>query len=577
MKSHPIPTTRSPLAAAGFVTLLFLAPLHAAVISNITLSGTQNTTAWTNLKNTNAGLLPASGTGTATVQAPGYQAGVGLYSFSSNYSSTVTQVSSFDIHTVVFQADLSPNPDFPLPFSGGPLLSFNGGSQSIAASYFLIQGSENRVTSFGPQTYTGAAWQWDLSGYGETINSISILQPYSVHTAVAGLRIDSGSTFAQVIPEPSALGLCGLAAGLMAFRRQRGRVIFGKVAAKGCPMHGESSAGVGHFLPPSARMTPDRQHFAGLRKHRPSQLVILSAIALFTSGLHAAETAFDKDRKAILGMSGEFAVEFYFQETLSLHPDYKISEKPYREEANEIVKVAEDSGKRIVLQHILQVDNLVVKHWSQVWTYEDDAILEFQGDSKWQQKPLSGTATGSWTQRVTEVTDAPRYEVRGTWVHHPDSSEWTSELTNRPLPRREYTTRRDYDLLQVTNRHTVTATGWFHEQDNTKWVRRDGEKYPLCREIGMNRYLRTQDADFAKANRYWEKTAGFWQQVRSCWDEAALAQPTLSLQQKLNNHSLYQEMLALTQRVTAGKPVTDSDIRSVLTSFLAAVPATHQP
>ena len=204
------------------LTPLLVSSVHAAVMINVTLDGSQNTTEWTSLKNTNTGLIPAVGTGTASVQAPGYQAGVGLYSFSRNYSSTVTQASTFDINTVVYQADLAPNPDFPIPFSGGPLLSFNGGSQNIAAGYFAVQGSETRTTTFGIQTYTGASWQWDLTSYGETISSISILHPYSVHTAVAGLRIDSGNTFTTaVIPEPSAIGLCGLAAGLVIFRRKR--------------------------------------------------------------------------------------------------------------------------------------------------------------------------------------------------------------------------------------------------------------------------------------------------------------------------------------------------------------------
>jgi hypothetical protein len=122
---------------------------------------------------------------------------------------------------VIFQADLSPNSSFPIPFAGGPLLSFNGGNQSIAANYFLNSGSESRVTSFGPQTYTSAAWQWDLSSFGDTITLISIVNPYSVHTSVAGFRIDSGSVFTAAIPEPSALGICGLTSGLALLRRRR--------------------------------------------------------------------------------------------------------------------------------------------------------------------------------------------------------------------------------------------------------------------------------------------------------------------------------------------------------------------
>ncbi|MES2476120.1 MAG: hypothetical protein V4640_10080 [Verrucomicrobiota bacterium] len=206
---------------AACMILSATASVQAAVITNYSLGSPQDTTIWNNLTNTNTGLAAASGSGSATLQAPGFQASVGFYSFSLDYTSTVTQTSGFDIHNVIFQVDLASNPAFPIPFSGGALLSFNGGSQNIPANWFLDSGSENRVTSFGPQTYTGAAWQWNLSAYGETITSISIVNPYSVHTSVAGMRVDSAAAFVAAIPEPSAISLCGLA-GLMAFRRRRG-------------------------------------------------------------------------------------------------------------------------------------------------------------------------------------------------------------------------------------------------------------------------------------------------------------------------------------------------------------------
>src|SRR3546814_951309 len=48
---------------------------------------------------------------------------------------------------------------------------------------------------------------------------------------------------------------------------------------------------------------------------------------------------------------------------------------------------------------------------------------------------------------------------------------WTSDLTARPLPRREYTKRDDYNVLIGINRHTITPNGWTHEQFNTKVLR----------------------------------------------------------------------------------------------------------
>ncbi len=203
------------------LTLLCGSAIRAAVITNHSLGSPQDTTVWNNLTNTNTTLAPASGTGTAAVQAPGFQASVGFYSFSSTYSGTVAQTSVFDIQNVIFQADVAPNPDFAIPFSGGPLLSFNGGSQNIAADYFANNGSEFRTTTFGPQTYIGAAWQWDLSAFGDTITSVSILSPYSVHTSVAGLRVDTAAAMTSPIPEPSVIGLSGLACGLAVLRRRR--------------------------------------------------------------------------------------------------------------------------------------------------------------------------------------------------------------------------------------------------------------------------------------------------------------------------------------------------------------------
>lgn len=248
---------------------------------------------------------------------------------------------------------------------------------------------------------------------------------------------------------------------------------------------------------------------------------LLPAILIVARPCKAEESPFEKDRRAILSMAGEFQVGFHFRETLSLREDYRIHEEAYSERAFETVKVVEDDGRRIVLQHLLQVGSTVVKHWAQIWTYEDTAMLVFQGDRTWMAKVVPEMeAKGRWTQRVTQVDDSPRYEGIGTWVHHGEISEWTASA-NRPLPRREHTQRSDYDLLVVTNRHTVTPRGWFHEQDNTKWVKRDGKEYPLCREAGLNEYIRIEGHDFTKADEYWEKTATFWKDVRLVWDELA--------------------------------------------------------
>jgi hypothetical protein len=308
----------------------------------------------------------------------------------------------------------------------------------------------------------------------------------------------------------------------------------------------------------------------------------LIAGAIFsTVTLHAADApsaAFEQDRKAILGMTGDFEVNFFFHETVPLHTGYQTIGKPYKEEAFETVSVAEDKGTTIILQHVLQVDRIVVKHWSQIWTYQDRDILNFQGHNTWEKQKLAETATrGTWTQRVTGTTDEPRYESSGIWVHHPGASVWTSGETCRPLPRREYSSRNDYDILRVTNRQTITANGWYHEQDNEKWVKRDGKQFPLCREVGLNSYLRVPEGEFAMAKSYWDKTASFWKQVRSVWEEVGTENPEIILQAKVDDRSLHKSMEILAKRVTKGETIPDAEIRDLIASFLVVAPDQTKP
>ena len=75
---------------------------------------------------------------------------------------------------------------------------------------------------------------------------------------------------------------------------------------------------------------------------------------------------------------------------------------------------------------------------------------------------------GSWSQFVYQVDDSPRYEGFGEWKHYQNSSTWKSNETPRPLPRREKSVRSDYDLIIGTNIHTITPSGWVHEQNNNK-------------------------------------------------------------------------------------------------------------
>ncbi len=226
------------------------------------------------------------------------------------------------------------------------------------------------------------------------------------------------------------------------------------------------------------------------------------------------------DRAAILAMAGEYRVTFRFDETVALRTGYRP--KPTKTSAGtELVVIVEDTPTRIVLQHLLLDPrrNAVVKHWRQDWSWQEPALLEFRGDRRWARRALgAGETAGRWVQGVYEVDDSPRYASIGRWEHRGQVSEWTSESTWRPLPRREHTTRDDYDVLVGVNRHIITPWGWVHAQDNAKLdLRRNPAEPWLVRETGINTYRRISDVDFTAARDYWRRTADYWDAVRRAW------------------------------------------------------------
>ena len=228
-----------------------------------------------------------------------------------------------------------------------------------------------------------------------------------------------------------------------------------------------------------------------------------------------------QDRQAILAMAGEYEVAFDFKETVTLTSGYQLK-KPYSADATELVEVVLDEGNRIILQHLLCMNEgaTVIKHWKQEWRYEDPTLYEYVDVLTWKLRELSeDELRGTWTQKVTQVDDSPRYESYGRWTHHRNVSSWESAWTQRPLPRREYSKRKDYTVMMARNRHTIAPNGWIHEQDNFKQISHGDGSPVLCREVGLNTYTRTDEHNFATARTYWNETKDFWTAVSDTWDK----------------------------------------------------------
>lgn len=278
------------------------------------------------------------------------------------------------------------------------------------------------------------------------------------------------------------------------------------------------------------------------------------------------------DRTAILAMAGAYDVEFKFEETLALQPAYEVT-KPYHEDAVEMVVVAEDSPRRIVLQHLLLIGKgAVLQHWRQIWTYEDTRLTEFQGLNTWRARELKPEESrGAWTQMVTNVDNSPRYEGIGRWAHIGGVSSWTSAETWRPLPRREYSKRDDYDVVLAINRHTLTPNGWAHEQVNSKLDLAPPADRLIARENGLNVYSRT-DKDMTPIKEWWEKNRDFSNALTAVWEEVAATRAHYAINDDIDTAKLRSDLKRLAESQPSPEQRTDR-IREVVLSFVKDVPA----
>ncbi len=280
-----------------------------------------------------------------------------------------------------------------------------------------------------------------------------------------------------------------------------------------------------------------------------------------TAALSASERAsFEQDRKAIIAQQGDYRVRFDFTETVGFVKDYTVRE-PDRSGGYEVVRVIEDRGDFISLQHILVIEageeKFPIKHWRQDWRYEPASVLVFIGGNAWENRVVSAAdREGKWSQTVYQVEDSPRYGALGAWTHENGVSAWTPPAELRPLPRRESTSRKDYFAVLAVNRHALTWDGWVHEQDNSKLAMIDGKLQIIARETGVNTYRPNAQFDASVATRYWDATKDFWAEVRKEWDKLETPGTSFGLTMQGEPEPLYGPLLELADNIQAGKTTT---------------------
>lgn len=279
--------------------------------------------------------------------------------------------------------------------------------------------------------------------------------------------------------------------------------------------------------------------------------LIPTEVSLFSQlGINEAELSKKEiERRLIKSMAGSFRVSFKFAETFAASRTYNYHDRKL-ENAKEYTCIIEETDDKIVIQHLLYMGpNAILKHWRQDWIYENRDFLVYAKDNAWTKKRLDAEAVkGTWTQKVYQVDDSPRYEGFGTWVHVDGRHFWESK-TDSPLPRRELSKRDDYNVLRRRSHIEIFDNGdWLLDQDNDKIIRNEkGEDEFLCQEKGLEKFTR-QSYDPVVATDWWQANAHFWADVRALWDEVIMNLDFIKVNVEVNKIQIYMALFELNEK-----------------------------
>jgi hypothetical protein len=278
------------------------------------------------------------------------------------------------------------------------------------------------------------------------------------------------------------------------------------------------------------------------------------------------ETAkLNADRAAILAMAGNYKVKFDFQEQTAWQADYTPI-APKVSGGYEVVRVIEDTGNKIILQHILVADAegkvFPIKHWRQDWVYEPETYLAYAGPNAWKLETVpERMRKGRWSQTVWQTDDSPRYGGFGEWETQGGIPRWRSGWTWRPLARRDAVRKPVYDRYYAINRHSPSPGGWIHWQDNMKMGMKDGKLVPYVQEMTLNTYTKFDGFDAKRADDYWAKTSAYWAAVRAEWDAVIMRDMGITVGEEAQNGSVTgPKLMGLADEIEEGKTTTQAAI-----------------
>ena len=254
-----------------------------------------------------------------------------------------------------------------------------------------------------------------------------------------------------------------------------------------------------------------------------------------------------RDKSSILRLAGVFKVTFDFAETFATEKNYQREDLYHNEAIEYIFPILEEEDK-ISLQHILVInEKFVVKHWRQDWIFENVDFLLFEKDGIWHKSTLpKEQVVGTWTQKVYQVDDTPRYQGYGTWVYVDGKSYWES-TAYAPLPRRQEH-RTDYNVLIRNSRIDLHEQGWFMDQNNQKVFRdNSGNDRLIVWEKGAeNQIIGNYNVD--AAIKYWDDYQLYWSAIRNFWDDVITQMEIVKIKEKIGGKHLYDWIFELAKK-----------------------------
>jgi hypothetical protein len=281
------------------------------------------------------------------------------------------------------------------------------------------------------------------------------------------------------------------------------------------------------------------------------------------------KASFEADRADILAMAGNFKVRFDMQESTRWDASYTPLDKK-TSGGNEVVRVIEDTGRKIVLQHMLVINSdgkdMIIKHWRQDWEYEPAKLLVYSDKDAWGWEDVpEKMRKGRWAQTVWQVDDSPRYGGWGQFEEQGGVRRWRSSWTWRPLARRDAVRKPVYDRYFSINRHQPSPDGWVHWQDNMKMATKDGRLVPIVQEYVLNTYTKFDGYNVKAADDYWAATKDYWSAVRAEWDKVANTKGGIAIKEEAETGTVISgRLLEMGDEIQSGKLKQDKAIAEAL-------------